>query len=602
VTLPPAFLDELRTRLPVSEIVGQRVRLTRAGREHKGLCPFHKEKTPSFTVNDDKGFFHCFGCGAHGDIIGFVMQHDHLAFMDAVEQLASQAGMQVPAPDPRATAEAERRKGLHDLVESACAFFQYQLEAAPGRSARDYLRGRGLDGETARRFRLGYAPAESGALIKHLKGTGYEDAAIEAVGLSRRPDDGRAPYSFFRNRLMFPVSDRRDRVVAFGGRLLDGDGPKYINSPDSPIFHKGQMLYGLARANKAAGRGHGVIVAEGYMDVIALVRAGFEGAVAPLGTAVTEDQLRLLWRLTDTPTLCFDGDDAGRRAAWRAIERLLPMLQPDKTSRIAFLPDGEDPDSLIAAQGRQAMKDVLGATVTVADLVWRQELTAHALETPEGRAGLRAGLNRQADRIGDQTVRDYYRKDFAARLEEAFPWRPGGRRRSSTSAPAGPSGVRPRRPRPAGLTRAHALLATILNHPALFAEVDEDLGTVEIADRQLDALRGDIILSLSSDPALDSNALSAHLTAHGHRSALAQLTSNRMMQAVPFARRSASLDEARRGWRGVVDYQDQRRILDELRRAKGDLAREATPRNAERVKQLEAQAISFFGDADPTAS
>lgn len=338
------------------------------------------------------------------------------------------------------------------------------------------------------------------------------------------------------------------------------------------------------------------------MDVIALVRAGFEGAVAPLGTAVTEDQLRLLWRLTDTPTLCFDGDDAGRRAAWRAIERLLPMLQPDKTARIAFLPDGEDPDSLIAAQGRQAMKDVLGATVTVADLVWRQELTAHALETPEGRAGLRAGLNRQADRIGDQTVRDYYRKDFAARLEEAFPWRPGGRRRSSTSAPAGPSGVRPRRPRPAGLTRAHAMLATILNHPALFAEVDEDLGTVEIADRQLDALRGDIILSLSSDPALDSNALSAHLTAHGHRSALAQLTSNRMMQAVPFARRSASLDEARRGWRGVVDYQDQRRILDELRRAKGDLAREATPRNAERVKQLEAQATSFFGDLDPTAS
>ena len=602
MTLPPAFLDELRTRLPVSEIVGQRVRLTRAGREHKGLCPFHKEKTPSFTVNDDKGFFHCFGCGAHGDIIGFVMQHDHLAFMDAVEQLASQAGMQVPAPDPRATAEAERRKGLHDLVENACAFFQDALEAAPGRSARDYLRGRGLDGETARRFRLGYAPAESGALIKHLKDAGYEDAAIEAVGLSRRPDDGRAPYSFFRNRLMFPVSDRRDRVVAFGGRLLDGDGPKYINSPDGPIFHKGQMLYGLARANKAAGRGHRVIVAEGYMDVIALVRAGFEGAVAPLGTAVTEDQLRLLWRLADTPTLCFDGDEAGRRAAWRAIERLLPMLQPDKTARIAFLPDGEDPDSLIAAQGRQAMKDVLGATVTVADLVWRQELTAHALETPEGRAGLRAGLNRQADRIGDQTVRDYYRKDFAARLEEAFPWRPGGRRRSNASAPAGPSGVRPRRPRPAGLTRAHAMLATILNHPALFAEVDEDLGTVEIADRQLDALRGDIILSLSSDPALDSNALSAHLTAHGHRSALAQLTSNRMMQAVPFARRSASLDEARRGWRGVVDYQDQRRILDELRRAKGDLAREATPRNAERVKQLEAQATSFFGDLDPTAS
>lgn len=600
MSLPPSFLDELRARLPVSEVVGQRVRLTRAGREHKGLCPFHKEKSPSFTVNDDKGFFHCFGCGAHGDIIGFVMQHDQMAFMEAVEQLAGQAGLHVPAPSPQASAEEARRKGLNELVECACQFFQDQLADRSGQQARDYLDRRGLDTGSIAKFRLGYAPSDSGALIGHLKAAGFDEEAILAVGLARRPDDGRAPYAFFRNRLMFPVADRRDRVVAFGARLLQGDGPKYINSPDSPIFHKGQMLYGMAGARQAAGKGHGIIVAEGYMDVIALVREGFAGAVAPLGTAVTEDQIRLLWRLTETPVLCFDGDDAGRRAAWRAVERLLPMLQPDKSARIAFLPDGEDPDSLLNRQGRQGMKDVLGATLSVADLVWRQELTAHALDTPEGRAGLRAGLDRQAQRIEDEAVRQFYRQDLRNRLEQAFPWRGGGRRGSKPGKPFETPGARPRRPRSAVLNRATAMLATIVNHPALFAEVEEDLAMVDIADRALDAMRRDIVSSLSADAELDSDGLCAHLTAHGHESVLMQLLSAKMMAAAPFARRAAPLEDARRGWRGIVAYRDEGRVLDELRRARGDLAREATQRNLERVKQLEAQATRISDDLDGT--
>lgn len=598
MSLPPAFLDELRSRLPVSEIVGQRVRLTRAGREHKGLCPFHKEKTPSFTVNDDKGFFHCFGCGAHGDIIGFAMQHDHLAFMDAVEQLAGQAGLQVPAPSAHAQAEAAQRKGLHELAETACRFFEDQFAGGAAKFARDYALRRGLDAGAIKEFRLGYAPPDATGLIDHLTAAGFDEAAIDSVGLIRRPDDGRPAYAFFRNRLIFPVTDRRDRVVAFGARLLQGDGPKYVNSPDSPIFHKGQMLYGMARAQKAAGRGHGIIVAEGYMDVIALVRSGFAGAVAPLGTAITEDQIRLLWRLTETPVLCFDGDDAGRRAAWRAVERLLPLLQPDKTARIAFLPDGEDPDSLLARQGRAGMKEVLSAAMALADLVWRHELPAHALDSPEGRAGLRAGLDRQAERISDPTVRRFYLQEFRNRLDAAFPWRGGGRRGAGATRSIVAPGVRPGRPKPAMLNRAKVLLATIVNHPDLFADVEEALAMIDVGDAALNELRQDIVSALSAEPTLDSDALCAHLTAHGHKSVLAQLKSAGMMEAVPFAKRSAPLDEALRGWLGVLAYRDEGRIREELRQARGDLARDATPRNLERVRQLEAQALQSSGDLD----
>ena len=297
MTLPPQFLDELRARLPISAVVGKRIRLIRAGREHKACCPFHNEKTPSFTVNDQKGFFHCFGCGAHGDVIGFVMQHDRLPFMEAVEQLAAEAGLEVPKPSPQDRERQERQRGLHDLVEAAARFFQAQLGAPGGRMARDYLAGRGLDEEMIARFRLGYAPTDSRALIRALTEQGFEVPAMIEAGLARQPEDGRAPYAFFRHRVMFPVTDRRGRAVAFGGRILEGDGPKYINSPDTPLFHKGRMLYALAQAARAIADGQPAIIVEGYLDVIALHQAGFAGAVAPLGTALTEDQVALLWRL-----------------------------------------------------------------------------------------------------------------------------------------------------------------------------------------------------------------------------------------------------------------------------------------------------------------
>ncbi|HET8728714.1 MAG TPA: DNA primase, partial [Alphaproteobacteria bacterium] len=510
--LPPNFLDELRARTTLSEVVGRRVRLSRSNREWKGLCPFHKEKTPSFTVNDQKGFYHCFGCGAHGDAISFLTNHDNLSFMEAVEQLASQTGLDVPKATPEEHARFERQRSLYDLTESACRFFEGQLTRSAGRAARDYLVRRGLDDEAIGRFRLGFAPPDGQALVAFLKGEGFEEKDIIEVGLARRPDDGRAPYAFFRNRVMFPVADRRGRVVAFGARLMEGDGPKYVNSPDGPLFHKGQLLYGLARARLAAAQGHSVIVAEGYMDVIALVRAGFEAAVAPLGTALTEAQIEELWKLAPVPVLCFDGDDAGKRAAVRAVDRILPLLRPDHSARVAFLPRGEDPDSLIQTGGGGAMRSVLGGAVPLADVLFDHQVGAHNLRTPEGRAGLKAALDGQAKRIADRTVQGFYIRHFREKVDEAFPWRrPSGGRfeRQGRGAPDRPPGPRPRRPaaNTDGPFGPMVLLAVMINHPALFDEIFSELGPVAMADPGLDALKQATVAALSGQSELDSQTL-----------------------------------------------------------------------------------------------
>jgi len=437
VSLPPRFLDELRQRLALSEVVGRRVRLQRAGREYKACCPFHKEKSPSFYVNDDKGFYHCFGCGAHGDAIAFLMNHDNLAFMEAVERLAGEVGMEVPQPSPRARQEAERQKGLHELVEAAARFFSEQLSGSAGRAARAYLDRRGVDEAMVARFRLGYAPGDGKALLARLKAEGFtEDQAIEA-GLARRPDDGRAAYAFFRDRLMFPVADRRGRVVAFGGRTLSAEGgPKYLNSPDTPLFHKGDLLYGLSQALPAVRDGARAVVVEGYLDVIALHQHGMEGAVAPLGTALTERQIRLLWSVmparedaVSAPAVCFDGDEAGRRAAERMVARVLPILEPNRSVRVALLPPGEDPDTLVRGRdGHRAMEAVLGQARPLIDFLWATATEAGLPDTPEGRAGLRKRLTDACDTIADKTIRAMYITSLLGRLydrlrqERKAPW------------------------------------------------------------------------------------------------------------------------------------------------------------------------------------
>jgi DNA primase len=618
MAFPPQFLEELRARLALSDVVGKRMRLIRAGREFKAPCPFHNEKTPSFYVNDQKGFFHCFGCGAHGDIIGFAMRHDNLAFPEAVEQLAAEAGLQVPQSTPEDRQRFERQKSLHDLVEAACRWFELQLFAPSGRIALEYLHGRGLDEEAITRFRLGHAPSDGNALRIHLAREGFKEPDMIEAGLVRPSDYGGGTFSFFRNRVMFPVTDRRGRVVAFGGRILEGEGPKYINSADNPLFHKGKLLYNMSRARQAAADGKPVIVVEGYMDVIALVRAGFEGAVAPLGTALTESQILELWKLSPSgqrvPILCFDGDNAGQRAAFRAVERILPHLMPDHSVKVAFMEGGEDPDSLIRKQGAKAMQEVLDGARPLADVLWQMEAEGRAVDTPEARAGLQAALDERVGTINDRTVQSLYRDEMRRRFYDKFRARPafqqpyqarpggqgrfGGRNFRQPRNTDPPPDYQRSRPRPAREGRERVLLATMLNHPELFEEFGEALGEVQFLAQPLDLLRQAVVSVLVEHPGLDAAALGSHLTSKGFSDLEDAVGAASFLYA--FARADATLDQARRGWADVWGQTYCDHIRSERQEATQSLARDLNMDNWSRLKALqEAEAGAAEFDDDP---
>jgi DNA primase len=407
----PQFLDEIRARVDLGEVVGRHVKLARRGREFVGLSPFQNEKSPSFTVVPEKGFYHCFSSGEHGDVIDFVMKVEGLSFPDAVERLAGLAGVPIPADTPEEQARNKKRQSLYGVVEAATRYFERCLHMPEGKAAATYLRGRGLDDETIARFRLGYAPNSRTAIKGALGREGIDEAAlIEAGLLIEIEDTARKPYDRFRGRIMFPITDRRGRAIAFGGRIVADGEPKYLNSPETPLFHKGSVLYGLNQASRAARNANSVIVTEGYMDVIALNRAGIENAVAPLGTALTEEQFALLWRLATEAVLCFDGDRAGQQAAARAAERALPLLKPEFGLRFALLPPGEDPDSLVTSQGREAMTRVLAAAVPLSEALWSIESGGRVPATPEARAALQQRLDKHTANITDTTVRSpWYR-------------------------------------------------------------------------------------------------------------------------------------------------------------------------------------------------
>ena len=436
MSLTPQWLDELRTRITLSALVGQTVRIQKAGREFRGCCPFHNEKTPSFYVNDEKGFYHCFGCGAHGDAIRWMTDQRGLPFMDAVKELAALASMEVPAADPRTAGmmarRAEQQKSLHDVMAAAQDWFVAQLASPEGARARGYLATRGFTADVMQRFGFGYAPEGRQALKAAL--TDYPEAMLIEAGLriSVEDDNGnkREPYDRFRGRLMLPIHDARGRVIAFGGRILDKtktDAPKYLNSPDTPLFDKGRTLYNLHRAAPLVRQSGRLVVVEGYMDVIALANAGIGEAVAPLGTALTETQIELLWRQVETPVLCFDGDAAGQRAAMRAITRALPLLRPSHSLRIVRLPQGLDPDDLIKARGPEAMRAVLGESFSLLDTLWQAECDAAPADSPEAKAGLKARLMAHVDTIADPDIKAMYRRDLQDRFSEfAFPKRESG--------------------------------------------------------------------------------------------------------------------------------------------------------------------------------
>ena len=409
----PEFLEELKSRLPVSEVVGRRVKLQKSGREWKGLSPFNKEKTASFFVNDQKQAWFDFSSGKNGSIFDFIMLTEGVQFPEAVERLAGMAGMPMPKYSREEEARDEKRKTLHDVMELAAKFFEATLAGRGGAKARGYLADRSLDATTQLKFRLGYAPGERFALKEHLGSQGVTVEDMVETGLLISGDDIPVPYDRFRDRVMFPITDFRGRIIAFGGRALSADAPaKYLNSPETPLFHKGSNLYNGAAARLAVHDGAALVVVEGYVDVIAMVNAGYPAAVAPLGTALTEEQLGLLWKMADEPILCFDGDKAGQRAAFRAIDMAMPRLKPGKSLRFAMLPDGQDPDDLYRSGGREAIAEVLGGARPLGEMLWSRETEAASLDTPERRAAFEAKLHEVVRSIGDESVRKYYAPGF----------------------------------------------------------------------------------------------------------------------------------------------------------------------------------------------
>jgi DNA primase len=613
MALPPQFLDDLRSRVGLAETVGRRVKLQRKGREYSGLCPFHNEKTPSFTVNEEKGFFHCFGCGAHGDVIGFVMRAEHLSFLEAIERLAGEAGLQVPQSTPQERAKAERFKSLGTAIEAACAFYERQLAAPAGREALEYLKRRGLDDVTIARFRLGWSPAGNG-LRAHLLKEGYPEAMLLEAGLLGRNEERGETFDYFRGRVMFPIADARGRVVAFGARVLRDGEPKYLNSRDSELFHKGRMLYGLAHARRGSVDNHELVVVEGYMDTIAMHKAGFNNAVAPLGTALTEAQLIEMWRLVDEPTLCFDGDSAGQRAAARAAERALPILKPGKSLRFVELPKGEDPDTLILTQGPAALRALLDRARPLVDVIWEMERATNAGDTPERRARLEQRIEEIARGIQDETVSRAYRRALRDRLFESFgakgfkgnasPGADVGRvarerilgrlkggargRRSFGREPAAPSG-----PAASGdvrvllLRHQQGLVAAVLNHPSILDQVGEAFGTLDLPAGELDRLRREIIKTWAPD--IDSEGFKSHLKDLGFGAILERVLSAEVYEAAPFADPARAPDEVGREWRHSHDLLARRRVQLDVDQAERELAEDMTDENLNRLRALKRQ-------------
>jgi DNA primase len=627
VRYSPALLDDIRARLPVSAVVGKRVRMKKAGREWRGLSPFNAEKTPSFYVNDQKGFYHCFSSGKHGDIFTFLMETEGLSFPEAVERLASEAGVAVPKPTREAAAEDEKRKSLYDVTELAAGFFESALAGRFGARARDYLDRRGLGPETRRAFRIGYAPSDRFALRDHLAGKGISVEMMIDAGLLVTGEDVAVPYDRFRDRVMFPIEDLRGRVIAFGGRAMSADMPaKYLNSPDTALFHKGSLLYNLHRARKPAHERSGIIAVEGYVDVIAMSLAGFPNAVAPLGTALTEDQLQLLWRCADEPVLCFDGDGAGRRAAFRAVDLALPALTPGKSLRFALLPEGQDPDDLARAGGGAAVERVLKSARPLVDILWARELEAGPLDTPERRAALEARLREVLSAMRDDTLRRYYREEIEMRLAALSPER-GRSRREGFSGPDRrdgygrerrgfqPAARAPLRASPMlarnplfsgspGVSPREALILSVLAvHPELLHAHAETLAELDIEGREAAALRALLLDGAGSEEPPDPAVMEARLA----RAGLAGLVERLAAGVRPGDRWALDphadplrLADALR--QAVTLHRRGRTLHSELRAAERALAEEDTDANLAWLREVQHQLSSVEGaEADPDA-
>jgi len=539
------FLDEIRQRLPISQVVGEHVIWDkRKSQPQRGdmwaCCPFHGEKSPSFHADDRRGIYHCFGCGVSGDHFRFLTEKAGMSFPEAVEKLAGMAGVPMPARDEREERRQEARRSLYDVMEIATQYFEAALSHNIGARARGYLHERGVSAASQTRFRLGYAPDSANGLKEHLASNGVSAQEMVDTGLVVVREDSPLPYDRFRNRVMFPITDFRGKVIAFGGRALSPDVPaKYLNSPETELFKKRLNLYNGQTAREAARSGKQVIVVEGYLDVIAAVTAGFDGTVAPMGTALTEEHLQLLWRMSDAPILCFDGDAAGQRAAAKTTDLVLPHLQPGRTVRIATLPEGQDPDDLIKAQGRGAFAEVIDRARSLSDVIWSIETGGIVPETPEARAALEARLKARAGAIGDQSVKRHYMQAFDEKLQAFFApvrqqrWegrggnqQRGGRGGNSFAGRGSPRVVvsdtlrnsrllKPGRGLDA-TPREAVILMTLVNHPALADSRLESLASLELSSPTSRNLLGALLDLVTRDHDISAEALRAALGARGY--------------------------------------------------------------------------------------
>ena len=562
------LLEEILRRTDLVKLVGRRVKLTRKGRVFWGLCPFHKEKSPSFKVENERRNYHCFGCGEGGSAFKWVQETEGLSFPEAVQRLAAEAGVELPAWSPEDEAREARRKSLYDIIELACRFFEDQLNGRLGETARRYLQSRGLNPDAQKRYRLGYSPDGNGLLRDHLRAKDVEIADMVEAGLVRPAEDNRPTRDFFYDRVMFPIADPRGRIVAFGGRGLAEDAkPKYINTGETPVFSKGRLLYNFAPAREAAQKGSPLILAGGYMDVIALVEAGFTTAVAPLGTALTEDQLGLMWRVSAEPILAFDGDGAGRRAALRASRLALPHLVAGQSLRFVFLPSGEDPDSYLKRGGPEPMKALLAQAKPLAEMLWTSETEERDFSTPERRAGLEATLDELVKSIRDGKVAEYYRRDFSERIFQAFKQRKrpasefrrdqrggdqrqrrGSRggdrfgRRGDTIATTGivqdPVSAAVKRSLHAmnSLSAAKSLterrlIGLLLSAPHLIDRYTEALAWLTLDDPQLDRIRKELLNLAASATSLDKSTIEGHLVREGIGALAERLRTQSVLQS-----------------------------------------------------------------------
>jgi len=587
------FIDEIKARVRPSDLIGRTVGLKRQGREFVGLSPFKKERSPSFFVNDEKRFYHCFASGKHGDVFTWLEEMEGLSFMEAAERLAGEAGLSLPAPDPQAQQNTQHRKSLVEWMEAAQAFYLRALRTPAAEDARRYLKSRGLSGEDCVRFGIGYAPESRTALKDELVTAGAPIGDLIECGLLIEPESG-SPYDRFRHRIMFPIQDPRGRLVAFGGRALSSEArAKYLNSPETPIFHKGSMLYRFPEARRAAADPkadiRGLIVAEGYLDVIALARAGLAQGVAPLGTAITEEQLQLLWRAGGEPVMCLDGDSAGRAAALKAADRALPLLQAGHTLRFAFMPDGKDPDDILREQGAGALRDVFKTTRSLAELLWEREVGVEPLDDPDRRASFRRRIRTLLAQIAEPDIRAEYKREFDNRMDAAFgtpqraPWVPGGKKAAPRLGPS--AELRRAAKGSPGASDARILLLAAIEWPELAANQVETLAHLALGS--LDLLRDTVLDACSSGQSVQSDWLRAKLAEMGFAAELRRLDGERGPMRAAIGGADASGEQRSEAWiKLAAAYMERNEATDRREEIRARLVEEIGRDDSEGVRRL----------------